>query len=106
MTLDLRTALAALAIAMLAQPALAKTIVVKKNGSIQDAVDQARPGDVIKVNNGVYSGVPGSDYLVSVTKSLSRTRIWSRRKAGGGTIRTTKASGSSSGRSRRTPPTA
>ncbi len=45
-----------------------RAIVVKEGESIQAAVDLAQPGDRIIVMPGLYTGVPGYDAVVTVTK--------------------------------------
>ena len=50
--------------------ALARTIIVRSGESIQAAVDAARPGDTIKVKNGVYTGTSGGDSVVSVVRAF------------------------------------
>lgn len=58
--------------------ASARTIVVRSGDSIQDAVDAAQPGDTIVVKDGVYTGTPGDDSVVTVTTD-DLTLIGSRR---------------------------
>jgi parallel beta-helix repeat protein len=53
------SAFALLSLAVLASAAGARTLVVHPGESIQDAVDEAAPGDVIEVLPGVYAGAPG-----------------------------------------------
>lgn len=50
-------------------PAHARTFVVRDGESIQEAVDRASPGDVIRVKRGVYTAPPGREYVVDVQTS-------------------------------------
>ena len=66
-TIWLRPAIFALAMIAVSPVALGREIVVR-GGSIQDAVDRAEPGDTIIVKPGIYTGSPGDDAVVTITK--------------------------------------
>jgi parallel beta-helix repeat protein len=61
--------LVALALSLAPSVAVARTLVVHPGESIQDAVDQAGPGDTVKVMPGVYTGTPGDPCVVEVSQS-------------------------------------
>ena len=61
--------LLALALGLAPSGAAARTLVVHSGESIQDAVDQAEPGDTVKVLPGVYTGTPGDPCVVQVSQS-------------------------------------
>ena len=76
--LTLTAVLFMLASALTPGIALARTIVVGPGESIQDAVDGATPGDTIVVKEGVYTGTPGDDSVVTITTD-DLTLVGSRR---------------------------
>jgi parallel beta-helix repeat protein len=61
--------LLAFALGLAPSGAVARTLVVHPGDSIQDAVDQAEPGDTVKVLPGVYTGTPGDPCVVQVSQS-------------------------------------
>ena len=67
--LGLTLGLAAVALAVLAAPAFAKTRNVWPGHSIQRAVNRAHPGDTVFVHHGTYH------QTVAITKSLSLIHI-------------------------------
>ncbi|MEE9608382.1 MAG: right-handed parallel beta-helix repeat-containing protein [Myxococcota bacterium] len=66
---SLRSSLALLIALGLPAAVSARTFVVKDGESIREAVDQASPGDTIRVKRGTYTAPPGEEYVVEVVTS-------------------------------------